>query len=1130
MTLYWNDLYNPGTGLYGTSNDFSSGDLHISNLYVSDSVNANDGLLINLGQATDTTRIGKINGNTIIQGPLAITGNTTITQFSNGLLQSDNNGRISSSFNINGNLNFTNNNPTNSFSINFGNAGSLTGVNYPFPGTSYILLNTPYGFVANGQNDLYYTSFEINNYADLVLNCNLRIDTIQALNKPLLINNTNRVISGNINIGDVNNLPQTLANIQTISNTLYVAKSGDIMTGTLEMLNTSINVKKNNNPPSFGGYIQLTPNVSGRNKIYTDGEIPTDIDGQLSQNVLNMTGYTAVQSQQPFLCNDIRSLGTSLNIGSTSATSTLNVGVGSQLQTINIGTGALLENDTINIGSDTSTINIYGNTHYVQITNYAVSDKDIQLNANAVGSGTARDAGIVIRDNNINNQSYLITDSLGTGWLMKAPETNQVLNFKNSNFNSNGFIKSTPAGIPGLNAWTIQPATIGKPDLPSTVAYTDALNVFVGQQTIRNGSGTRYQILTDAGIDTYNTDLTHYTINGDPLQNNEFIIQNYTKANIKCNLDLGDNSINSTYLNNNFVSNAYVNSTFAPNSYVNSQLATKANLNGATFTNQIAIQYGGKYQLLTNNILYTDASLPYTIDGQNTSGNIVIKRYDNMIVEQPLTVQGNIKIPPSVAYAGLETATIRGAIGLNTFERPWEFMDDLTLQGNLRFIGQDYILGDITNNINLFSNVSMGANIISSSAVPTSSTTLVNKQYADTKVSKSGDTMTGTLNMGSNKITSTYTPLNSDDLTNVLYVNTHVASEIGLALSDLTSQNTIIYGDWSFNNTKTTFSGQIISNEDNGAILIRRQTASNPQYITWQNSNGSAAYAVIEVNGSGGQSDAFSNGGAYDLNIGSYTSGGNINFFYQSTNKKAVIDTNGLTVLNRLYQRNSNYQIAFIEGASSPTLPDSGTYPNGLSFGNDSGYAWVQSWNSRPLIFNRLGNNVEFGNAGAGISVNVYGGALNVYNNANTGRYYQLGHTTSYVGASNYTISGQNQGYYYAIVDFGNYYVGASWQVVSDRRYKNSIKQIETQEAIEVIEALNPVEFKYNGNDIDTYSGFIAQEVERVNPDFVKGTDDRKALDYNSIFVYQTKVIQYLLEENKLMNERLKKIETYLNL
>ena len=323
--------------------------------------------------------------------------------------------------------------------------------------------------------------------------------------------------------------------------------------------------------------------------------------------------------------------------------------------------------------------------------------------------------------------------------------------------------------------------------------------------------------------------------------------------------------------------------------------------------------------------------------------------------------------------------------------------------------------------------------------------------------------MTGNLAMGANKITSTYLPIDTDDLTNVGYVDTEITNSLNGLLSD----NTSVSGDWAFNNTKTNFYGQMISNEDNGAILIRRQTASNPQYITWQNSNGGSAYAVIEVNGSGGQSGAFSNGGAYDLNIGSYTSGGNINFFYQSTNKKATIDTNGLTLFNRLYQRNSTYQIAFIEGASSPTLPDSGTYPNGLSFGNDSGYAWVQSWNSRPLVFNRLGNNVEFGNAGAGISVNVYGGALNVYNSANTGRYYQLGHTTSYVGANNHTISGQNQGYYYAIVDFGNYYVGASWQVLSDGRYKNSIKNIETQEAIEIMEALNPVEFKYNGNDTD---------------------------------------------------------------
>lgn len=61
------------------------------------------------------------------------------------------------------------------------------------------------------------------------------------------------------------------------------------------------------------------------------------------------------------------------------------------------------------------------------------------------------------------------------------------------------------------------------------------------------------------------------------------------------------------------------------------------------------------------------------------------------------------------------------------------------------------------------------------SSIQTQINAKASTSYVDTqdalKVSKSGDTMTGTLNMGANKITSSYTPVNADDLCRKGYVD-----------------------------------------------------------------------------------------------------------------------------------------------------------------------------------------------------------------------------------------------------------------------------------------------------------------------------------------------------------------------
>jgi hypothetical protein len=71
----------------------------------------------------------------------------------------------------------------------------------------------------------------------------------------------------------------------------------------------------------------------------------------------------------------------------------------------------------------------------------------------------------------------------------------------------------------------------------------------------------------------------------------------------------------------------------------------------------------------------------------------------------------------------------------------------------------------------LSGSIDMGSNKIISLGTPTAGTDAATKTYADTKVSKSGDTMSGVLDMGSSKITNLGTPTASGDATTKAYVD-----------------------------------------------------------------------------------------------------------------------------------------------------------------------------------------------------------------------------------------------------------------------------------------------------------------------------------------------------------------------
>lgn len=467
-----------------------------------------------------------------VSNALVVQGVAQFTQFGQGVVQSSGAGILTSSYTINGNVN-----------------------------SSYVL-----------------TNFANANIASNLILPNMFGD--RPSSKPLKLDATNMVVSGNISQSDVQGLPEEFANIQSNIGNLqgnlneFVRKTGDTMTGTLEIVGGSLAVKDTNTPPNYGGYVQITPNVGGLTKIYHSGDRGLDIDGQLANHRLRMTGFanvtvdnpmfinastrlvggssqltvdgssffkgtqfldvfsvyqtpasgnirtasstgdsyvgtanvriegdpttlkpytighqypfSKVQSFQPIEVNTINAIGNTLYIANDNSTDEVQIAVGSNVHVVNILTGGGFERDTLNIGSGNTQINFFGNTFYNFVEDHRVVDREIILNANAVGSGTSGLCGLWIRDNNFDAYNYFVVNSDRDGYLFRggadpAFSNTHVVNLKcvNISGSSGKFLTC----VDTTNTTTLQSGNILKADLPASVAFLDNDQTFTGNQT-----------------------------------------------------------------------------------------------------------------------------------------------------------------------------------------------------------------------------------------------------------------------------------------------------------------------------------------------------------------------------------------------------------------------------------------------------------------------------------------------------------------------------------------------------------------------------------------------------------------------------------------------------------------------
>jgi hypothetical protein len=120
---------------------------------------------------------------------------------------------------------------------------------------------------------------------------------------------------------------------------------------------------------------------------------------------------------------------------------TANKGIDSQYSDVGnsiLGLGQTNANVII-LGNNLSTTYINGTLNVemanfntannVSVNNLDVDNKIITLNKNSVGSGTAKNAGILIRDNNIDDQGFFRVNQFGSGFIMKAPENEFIYTF-----------------------------------------------------------------------------------------------------------------------------------------------------------------------------------------------------------------------------------------------------------------------------------------------------------------------------------------------------------------------------------------------------------------------------------------------------------------------------------------------------------------------------------------------------------------------------------------------------------------------------------------------------------------------------------------------------------------------------
>mgnify|MGYP001433381610 CR=1 FL=1 len=133
---------------------------------------------------------------------------------------------------------------------------------------------------------------------------------------------------------------------------------------------------------------------------------------------------------------------------------------------------------------------------------------------------------------------------------------------------------------------------------------------------------------------------------------------------------------------------------------------------------------------------------------------------------------------------------------------------------------------------------------------------------------------------------------------------------------------------------------------------------------------------------------------------------------------------------------------------------------------------------------------------------------------------YSYGSSASNMGAFRwYSTSGTGQGDAVRLEIALNGEVAGNLTDTSDGRLKENIEKI-ADGALSTIKELNPVKFAWKDTKV-VNSGFVAQDVEKIIPEVMGGSEERKTIHTSGILAYAVKAIQELTEKVETQEKEL---------
>ena len=101
---------------------------------------------------------------------------------------------------------------------------------------------------------------------------------------------------------------------------------------------------------------------------------------------------------------------------------------------------------------------------------------------------------------------------------------------------------------------------------------------------------------------------------------------------------------------------------------------------------------------------------------------------------------------------------------------------------------------------------------------------------------------------------------------------------------------------------------------------------------------------------------------------------------------------------------------------------------------------------------------------------------------------------------------------------------GGVWTNASSIQYKQDVAPLSLPQALQTLDGLDPVTFRYKVDPRERHVGFVAETV----PELV-ATPDRKGLSAMDIVGILTKVVQYQQQELEAQGREIESLTTHLN-